>query len=47
MADYDFSKTNFTGFDNATIDEIKKDCLRFLEYKADVEEKEIDGSYGL
>ena len=32
-----FSSVNFTGFDDATIEEIKEDCLIFLDFKIPAE----------
>lgn len=47
MTEYDFTGVNFTGFSDETIEEIKADCLRFLDHTQRTEFEEIDGSlYG-
>ena len=38
---YDFSNVNFTGFSPETIEEIKKDSLRFLDYVPNADFEEI------
>lgn len=42
-----FEGVNFTGFDDATIEQIKNDSLRFIDYEAPGEHVEISGErYG-